>query len=268
MKVDLVMWAKNGASMLPSVFKRAEKVIPSEVIKKKIFVDDHSTDNSREIAKDFGWEVYPNEKGGVGCGANTALRHVECEYFISLEQDVLLAENWFEKIPEHLKKNDVAVAQGWRYPDHQVLRKIEEFAFEKSGFSLNSIDNTIYKTRIIKSIGGFPEDIKYGAVDTHLRRRLEFLGYKWIIDPSVISIHLRKGGLREEIRRFYFYGLYAPWEEGPFIAETKRFRAVRIALTSPLRAFEIAIKKQCPQALYYYPLIRFAFMKGALKRGI
>jgi GT2 family glycosyltransferase len=267
MKADLVMWAKNGASVLPSVLKRADDVLLKEVITKKIFVDDHSTDESREIAKEFGWVIYPNEKGGVGCGANTALRHVGCEYFISLEQDVLLAKNWFEKVSKHLEQKNVAVAQGWRLPDQPVLREIDEFAFEKSNFDLNSIDNTMYKTGIVKSIGGFPEDIKYGAVDTHLRLRIEQLGLKWVIDPTVVSIHLRAGGLKEQIKRHYLYGLYAPWEEGQFIAETKTKRAIRIALTSPFRAFEIVIKKRCPQAIYYYPLMRFAFMQGALKRG-
>jgi GT2 family glycosyltransferase len=268
MKADLVMWAKNGASMLPLVLKRADEVLPNEAIAKKIFVDDHSTDESKEIAKEFGWTVYTNEKGGIGGGANTALRHVECEYFISLEQDIVLAKNWLEKISKHLEKENVAVAQGWRLPDQPVLREIDEFAFEKSNFTLNSIDNTMYKTKIVKSLGGFPEDIKYGAVDTHLRLRIENLGLRWIIDPTVISIHLRTGGLKEQIKRHYLYGLYAPWEEGQFIAETKTKRAIRIALTSPLRALEIAIKKRCPQAIYYYPLMRFSFMKGALKRGV
>jgi len=267
-KADLVMWAKNGASTLPLVLKRADEVLPSEVIMKKIFVDDHSTDESREIAKEFGWTVYPNEKGGVGCGANTALRHVTSEDFISLEQDILLARNWFGKVSKHLEKEDVAVAQGWRFSDHPVLRKLDEFAFEKSNFNLNSIDNTMYKTKIVKSLGGFVEDIKYGAVDTHLRRRIENLGLRWIIDPTVISIHLRGGGLKEQMRRLYLYGLYAPWEEGQFIAETKTKRAIKIALLSPLRAFEIAVRKRCPQAMYYYPLMRFSFMKGALKRGV
>jgi GT2 family glycosyltransferase len=268
MKADLVMWAKNGASMLPSVLKRAFEVLPDEAIRKRIFVDDHSTDESREIAKQFGWVVYFNEKGGIGGGANTALRHVECEYFISLEQDVVLAENWFEKMSKHLERKNVAVAQGWRLPLQPVLREIDEFAFEKSNFTLNSIDNTMYKTRIVKSLGGFADVIKYGAVDTHLRLRIEQLGLRWIIDPTVISIHLRTGGLKEQIERHYLYGLYAPWEEGRFIAETKTNRAIRIALTSPFRAFEIVVKKRCPQAIYYYPLMRFAFMKGALKRGV
>jgi len=266
MKADLVMWAKNGASTLPLVLSRVDEVLLSEVIHRKIFVDDHSTDESRKIAKEFGWTVHPNEKGGVGCGANTALRHVECEYFISLEQDVVLAKNWFEKVPKHLEKENVVVAQGWRLSDHPVLRKLDEFAFEKSNFTLNSIDNTIYKTKVVKSLGGFPEDIKYGAVDTHLRLRIENIGLRWKVDPSVISLHLRKGGLREQVRRLYLYGLYAPKEKGPFIAETKTKRAVKIALMSPFRAFEIAVKKRCPQAMYYYPLMRFAFMIGALKR--
>ncbi len=268
MKADLVMWAKNGASMLPLVLKRAEKVLPKEVIEKKIFVDDHSTDDSTKIARAFGWDIYPNEKGGIGCGANTALRHVGSEYFISLEQDILLAENWFEKISPHLDRAAVAVAQGWRYPDHTVLRKIDEFAFEKSNFTLNSIDNNMCRTKVVKSLGGFAEDIRYGSVDTHLRRRIEKAGLKWITDPTVISIHMRKGGLKEQMRRLYLYGLYAPWEAAEFTPTTKTYRAVKIALASPLRAFEIAVKKNCPEAMYYYPLTRFSFMLGALRRGV
>ena len=128
MKADLVMWAKNGASMLPLVLKRADEVLPNEVIAKKIFVDDHSTDESREIAKDFGWEIYPNEKGGIACGINTALKHVECEYFISLEQDLVLAKDWFEKVPKHLKNPRIVSSQGWKLPNHPILRKIDEFA--------------------------------------------------------------------------------------------------------------------------------------------
>jgi len=126
MKADLVMWAKNGAAVLPLVLRRAEEVLPREVLGKKIFVDDHSLDESAKIAEKFDWNVYPNEKGGVGCGAKTALRHVESEYFISLEQDILLAKNWYERISKHLESENVAVAQGWRYPDHPVLKIIDE----------------------------------------------------------------------------------------------------------------------------------------------
>lgn len=268
MKADLVMWAKNGASMLPLVLKRADEVLPSEVIRKKIFVDDHSTDESREIAKDFGWTVYTNEKGGIACGINTALKHVECEYFISLEQDLVLAKHWFEKVPRHLENPRIVSSQGWKLPNHRILRKIDAFAFEKSNFTLHSIDNNIFKTKIVKTfVGEIPLSLRYGAADSYVRMRLERHGYEFYTDPNVISLHLRYGGLKEEIRRFYLYGLYAPRRKEEYMHETEMKRAVKIALLSPLRALEMAVKKKCPQVFYYYPLIRFSFMRGALKRG-
>jgi len=271
--VDLVMWAKNGASILPIVLKRAEIVIPHEIINKRIFVDDHSVDGTRDIAEDFGWSVYLNPRGGVGSGANTALRYVESERLISLEQDIVLAKDWFEKIPKYLDRKDVAVAQGWRVADHPVLRKIDEYSMERFKEELHSIDNNIYKTKIIKALGGFPEHIKYTGVDPHLRLRVLKAGFKWITDTSVISIHLRKGGLREQMRRHYLsgQGLSKIAKEELFIErkiDLRLRKAASIAFFSPFRGLEIAVKKRCPQVAYYYPFIRFSFFAGALKRRI
>lgn len=272
-KVDLAMWAKNGASILPVVLKRAETVIPNEIINKKILVDDHSVDETREIARDFGWSVYPNERGGVGSGANTALRHVESDYFVSLEQDVVLAENWFERIVKHLERKDVAVAQGWRITDHPVLGKIEEYSMERFKGELHSIDNNIYKTKIIKSLGGFPEHIKYTGADPHLRLRVLKAGFKWITDTTVISVHLRKGALREQMRRHYDSGLGISklareelfTEQKMVLSVLSLSKATSTAFFSPLRGLEIALKKRSPQVVYYYPLLRFSFLAGSLR---
>jgi GT2 family glycosyltransferase len=233
-------------------------------------VDDHSVDSSRVIAKDFGWKVYLNEKGGVGNGANLALHHVTNEYFISLEQDVVLAKEWFEKIPKHLEKEDVVVAQGWRISNHPVIGKIDEYNMERFRSGLCSIDNTIYKSKIIRALGGFPEHLKYTGVDAHIHQRVLNAGLKWVTDSDVVSIHLRKGGLQEQIRRYYLYGMNMP-----VLANEKLFieagitsgltRSISIALFSPFRGLEIAIKKQCPEAFYYYPLERFSHLTGFLK---
>lgn len=269
--VDLVMWAKDGASMLPTVLKRIEEVIPSEVVGKKIFVDDHSKDGSVFIAKDFGWLVFPNDKGGVGAGANLALCKVTSEYFISFEQDVVLAKDWWAKIPRFMEREDVAVAQGWRISNHPVIRKIDEYSMERFKHSLCSIDNTIYKTKVIRALGGFPEHLKYTGVDAYIHQSVLNAGFKWVTDSSLLSIHLRRGGLREQIRRYYQYGM-----DMPILAKEELFikagvksglaRSMSIALFSPIRGFEIAIKKRCPQAVYYYPIIRLSHMAGCLKR--
>lgn len=114
-KVDLVTWTKNGAETLPLVLKRIDETLPSEFINKQLIVDDQSTDNTREIAKAFGWAVVSNEGKGISDGANTALKRVESEYFVSFEQDLLLARDWWEKIPPYLSDSRVAIASGIRF---------------------------------------------------------------------------------------------------------------------------------------------------------
>ena len=52
-KVDLVMWTKNSSEFLPVVLRRIEGVIPSEVVGKKIIIDDNSTDNTVKIARNL-----------------------------------------------------------------------------------------------------------------------------------------------------------------------------------------------------------------------
>ena len=101
-KVDLVMWAKNGSRTLDPVLQRISQVVPKEVVNHKILVDDKSTDNTPEIAKKYGWSVYPNRGVGISDGANTALSYVSTEYFLSFEQDLLLAPQWWSKIPAYL----------------------------------------------------------------------------------------------------------------------------------------------------------------------
>ena len=130
-KVDLVMWTKNGAETLPLVLKRINEVIPDEFVNNRIIVDDHSVDNTREMAKSFGWRVIFNERSGISNGANTALKHITTEYFISFEQDLLLAKNWWEKIPKFMNDEKVAVAQGIRISTEPTLKKLDEYYYSR-----------------------------------------------------------------------------------------------------------------------------------------
>ena len=112
MQIDVCMWTKNGEKWLTPVLRRIDEVIPSENINQKILVDDHSVDRTVEIAKDFNWKVYENPSTGISAGANEALRHVKTDIFASFEQDLFLAENWFDlvnrcfddRVPEEINR--------------------------------------------------------------------------------------------------------------------------------------------------------------------
>jgi glycosyltransferase involved in cell wall biosynthesis len=271
-KVDLVMWTKNGAETLPFVLKRIGKVIPDEFVNNRIIVDDNSTDNTREIAKAYGWQVVSNEGTGISDGANTALKKVETEFFISFEQDLFLARDWWERVPKLLLNEDVAVASGMRMANIDTIRKIDEYSIEsykrKGTFASydfgRTLDNTIYKTSIIRMLGGFPKISVPTGVDTILATNLRKNGYHWKVDYDVQSIHLRKG-LMDEIYRSYWYVSFThTLDQKLGIKSVSLNRFLIHLIFSPLRSLDIAFKKRCPQAIVVYPLMRIAMLKGRL----
>jgi glycosyltransferase involved in cell wall biosynthesis len=261
------MWAKNGSATLPFVLKSIDQVIPKDVLRNCIFVDDSSTDNSKGIAEAFGWQVYDNEGKGIGDGANTALKHVQSPYFISIEQDVILARDWWQKIPPHLNKPKVIAAQGIRLPNHPVLRKLQESRIDRykaiKGYRITqSMDNTIYRTSIIRKLGGFPR-LPGAGVDSIIVQKALKAGYRWITDYNVVSIHLRNG-VWQDVKHTYWYGRAAPIVS-KFDSSITFRRLVAMFLFSPIRGLHIMLTKSCPQMVFVYPLMRFMALKGYLE---
>jgi glycosyltransferase involved in cell wall biosynthesis len=292
LKVDLAMWAKNGERYLPRTLKRIEKVVPRECINQKIFVDDSSVDGTVEIANEFGWTVYRNLEGFVSGGAREAFRHVETEIFCTFEQDVVLAEDWWSKILRHMEDPKVLTAQGVRVWANPMLRKLAEYEYgsEKTSFEewrhsrfANmkgprpfqgvTIDNNMFNTSILRELGGFPNRSPF-SVDIELEEIAFQAQYKWIIDDSVISYHIRDG-VKDMVRRdynnvmmsgndrfsgsgFMFRGLGG--REVPF-------RSVfRSAITSPIRGMHIAFKTRMPNMFFIYPYIRLMTLKTFIHR--
>ena len=98
----------------------------------KLIVDDRSSDNTREIAKACGWTVTLNEGNGISDGANTALRHVESDLFESFEQDLLLALDWWNKIPAYLLDSNVTVASGMRFASQPLgVQRMQQYVAKK-----------------------------------------------------------------------------------------------------------------------------------------
>ena len=273
-KIDLVMWTKNGATFLPMVLRRIEEVVASENISKKIMIDDGSTDSTVKIGTNYNWRVFQNPDGGVSSGANEALRHVCANRFVSIEQDVVLAKNWWEKIPLLLEDKKVLAASGVRVPDQPLaLKLISDYTnqryFEQTkvntGFPYGkTLDNTIYRTKLLRQIGGFPKLHINSGVDTALAKQINDKGYLWKVNFNVKSTHLRHGFINE-LRHGYWYGtesatLSLELQEKPALASM-----FMRTLFSPFRGLQIAYRKMHWQVSLAYPLMRFSTFLGVLK---
>jgi len=288
LEADLVMWTFNGSRTLDVVLKRINQVIPKQVVNQRLIVDDGSSDNTVSIAVARGWQVIRNEGRGISDGANTALKHVQTPFFCSFEQDLLLAPNWWDGISKIILGENVAAASGVRLPDKPPgLRKLNQYIMEKYRDVLehpnryshayyleattygHSLDNTMYNTRILRSLGGFPINLPSFGVgaDTVLLGVVRDNNLKWLTDYNVCSTHLRRG-LREEISHNLWYTSARAY---PIVNRQLYSSQIHLAgiipslVLSPFRALKIAYKMREPSVTYVYPILRFTLFRGISK---
>jgi len=259
-KIDVVMWSKNAGINFERVLERIDQVLPCELIDRKILVDDCSIDDTRDVAEDYNWQIFCNPSGGISSGANYALSKVTSPFFMSVEQDVLLNKEWWPHISRYMNDRNVAVAQGIRLSSEPTLRKLDEYKYTRLDPGLPkqfgvSIDNNLFRTDIIRALGGFPCDCPTCTDTILMKKLLRETPFKWVIDPTVISTHLRSSIL-SEAKHSYRLTKLCSMTENCVESKNPTLKVLRIFLTSPLRACIVAYKKHSLKMLYVYPLIR------------
>jgi len=263
MKLDLVMWGRNCLKTLPYCLESIEKGIPHEVVGQKIFVDYHSHDLTPLFAEEYNWHVYQAPEKGIPSAANEGLRHVKSPYFASFESDVILSKEWFDKMVWWMTQPHVAIAQGIRVPTHPTLQKFDKYIYGKQKSKINdygiSIDNNIYDTETLRLLGGFPTSCPI-AIDRELRDQVEGCGYKWVIDPSIISYHIRNS-LWKTIKHDYYLLKNIKRKEELVTAE----RAMT-TIKTPINALHIFWCTHDPTLIPYLFLHRLVRVLAILER--
>ena len=275
MKLDLVMWAKNGAESLGYVLNRINHVVPGGVVNQRLLVDDCSVDDTVRIAESFGWRVFSNEGKGISDGANTALKHVETEYFCSFEQDILLSPFWWKRVSGLiLNQPDVAAACGLRFlPKNNMFYSIDPYILTRQGVEDlfgygKTLDNTIWNTAVLRGLGGFPK-LKHAGIDTYLLHLIDSKGYKWLVDYGVQSLHLHSG-LISELKHYWFYGLSLPECYSQLAKFSDAYRSEGwqrffTFLKSPASGFRMSLRMHDARLNIAYPTTRLCVLLGFLQ---
>ena len=273
MKVDLVMWTLNGEKTLPLVLSRINEVIPKDIVNQKLIVDDGSNDETVAISIKYGWNVIKNEGKGISDAANTALKQVQTSYFCSFEQDVLLSSDWWSKVSALiLNKEGVGAACGLRFlPKNNFCYSIEPYQLTRKDVDFyggygKTLDNTIWNTEALRSIGGFPK-VNFAGIDTFVFHLLESKGYKWLVDYDVKSLHLHYGGLLNEFKHYYFYGsslpqIYSRLKSSSLYENENLCSLLLRFAKSPISSFKMALRMHDSRLMLSYPIIRLCWLLG------
>lgn len=284
MKVDLLCWSKFG---IPSiVLNRISSVVPDGNVHQKILVCDAKSDLRDYSFEKYGWQLILNEGEHISGAANTGLKHIESSFFVTFEDDLLLDRSWWNQIPPLFKDSKVVVASGIRFASQPLyLQSLQKYVYRKylsgslpgwlrhremAAFTLGkTLDNTLWRTSFMRDINGFPHTESNTGVDPILAYRVLAEGYKWIVDYNVQSVHLRTGGLQQELQHQVWYGTGAHeiWRE------IKRLGAIppitfwgllyRTLFSSLTGAF-MAWKTRQPFIFVAHPLLKLANFKGFL----
>ena len=224
-KTAVVILNWNGKSFL-------EKFLPSVISfsndEAKIFViDNASTDGSVSFLKQYfpSVGIVQNENnGGFSKGYNDGLKHIEAEYFVLLNSDVEVTENWITPIIK-LMDNDKSIAACQPKIKSYYQKKYFEYAGAAGGFldkyyypfcrgrifdsveeDLGQYDNScevfwasgaslFVRAKLYIEVGGLDEDFFAHMEEIDLCWRLKNRGHRIMYCASSIVYHLGGGTL-------------------------------------------------------------------------
>ncbi len=121
--VDVVILTKNSERLLRECIDSVYRNVP---VMNLIVVDGYSKDDTmrivKEVQKKHGNVIFVQDRGTRGSARQKAMNEVKTDWFMFVDSDVVLSENWFAKA-EKLIKDDVGAV--WGIEIWSVLRKMK-----------------------------------------------------------------------------------------------------------------------------------------------
>ena len=174
--ISVIIPSYNGEKYITETIKSIQSQdFPHEII----VIDDISSDNTAQIARDLGCHVIINKHHmGQVAGKNTGIREARGNYWLTIDQDDMLVPGALRMLYDEMQKspdNKIVMAQLKDFcspdtPEQAKFVKPKPFRGILTGAAL-------FKKEIFDLIGDFREDIITGDV-IDLTNRLQKVGIK------------------------------------------------------------------------------------------
>lgn len=182
MKISILVPVYNEEDNLETLLNR---LLPVQLDKEIIVVDDHSLDKTPEILKRFestGIKIIRHEKNqGKGAGIRTALKHATGEYIIIQDADNELDPNDIPRLFELVQTGKTKVVYGARNLGTQSLGN------RLGNQMLTLATNVLFGIRISDM------ETCYKLVPTDVMRKLNLESNSFDIEPEITAKLARAG---------------------------------------------------------------------------
>ena len=222
--VSIIIPVRNEASLLKTCLESISNLVyPRDKIE-VIIADGMSTDNTAEVAKEFGAKVVLNEKITVSPGRNVAFKYASGDIIAFTDADCIVDKDWISNSLKYFKDDKIACVGGPNLTplDEGDFGKAVGFVFNQSLFAAGSIHaRELHEIKEVRSIPGCNAIYKKDALekvmpidetlltcdDTELNQRLIDKGYKLLYTPDVFVWHYRRPNPKRLFRQMYRYAV-------------------------------------------------------------
>lgn len=214
----------NAESILDDLINSIKK---QNINVKVMVIDSSSHDRTLSILNDnnINYFIIDNEKFDHGGTRNLFLKKINTDFILFLTQDVILNSAF---TIDHLMipfEDDCVVAVSGRQLPHENANPLAAYARMKNYSdksyitSLNDafpkgirklyLSNSfcVYRTDILKKIGGFPNEIIFGE-DFYIAAKMILAGYKIAYSADACVKHSHNFNLKDEFARYFDIGVF------------------------------------------------------------
>ena len=242
--VDVVLLTKNSERVLEKCLASVYENVP---VNQLLVVDGYSTDKTLQILDRFN-DKYQNvkvtfDRGTRGTAREKGIRQVTTDWFMFVDSDVVVCQNWYKKALKHLDKTAGAIWGIEVWSTIQNLATLKMFLrVTRKIFDLRGgTHDTLIRTDLVKDIR-IPRNL-HVFEDSYIMDWISSKGYRvvacydpycihyrpedvWTLKGSlnIIADAVRFGSLRLLSKLVFAYGFYSVYSVYQLLMSSKTYK--------------------------------------------
>jgi glycosyltransferase involved in cell wall biosynthesis len=256
-KVTIGVCVKNNALTISETIKSIiRQDFPCELME-LIIVDGYSNDGTLFIIEnhlknsEIRFKIF-REREGLGGARQIVVDNAEGEYIVWVDGDMVLSKNYVNELVKYMDQHfDVGISKGKQSFDFasnllgtleaysRAIGKIVHFSSDRAERSgVLGTSGAIYRTKVIKTVGGFDKDIRGYCEDWDVELKLRDAGWSLkLVDAEYLDYERCGITLKSLWNRYWRRG----YDTHYFIHKNKNRRLIKHYRMFPPAAFMLGI---------------------------